>query len=295
MLNLLDDIHGLTDSEVTELGRLGPREMSSQILPACFNELARRVKAWIVLRHRPADEFTKLSDQLFSLSAFMDKETVRRTLTYARGFREAEPHVSRLIRLLGDAQNIEGLRLVRKTLRGAKWKEHRRLINDALIRAGCFTGADVRELVSTGKEPLSAFAACWFLWHDHDLKLQVHIPSAPTDLMRERYSYGEDTDIASFFYDAFWIALYVGFCAQGNDYSMIHPSLSGEDLGWLSQGLANLEETAKVIAEGRRAPTFSAVYINAADVETVQWSSGHQRQYEQYRAFTQARSYTEIR
>lgn len=287
-LNLLDDIHGLTDSEATELGRLGSREMSSQILPACFNELARRVNAWIVLRHRPADEFTKLSDQLLSLSALMDKETVRRTLTYARGFREAEPHVSRLIRLLGDAQNIEGLRLVRKTLSGAKWKDHRRLINDALVRAGSFAGADVRELVSPGKEPFSAFAACWFLWHDRDAKLEVHIPPVPTDLIRERYSYGENTDVASFFYDVFWIALYAGLSAQGNDYSMIHPSLSRDGMGWLSQGLENLEETAKVIAEGRLAPTFSSVYTKSADVETVQWGSDHQREYEQYRAFTQA-------
>ena len=164
MLNLLDDIHDLTDSEVTELGRLGHRDISSQILPACFDELARRVNAWIVLRHRPADEFTKLSDQLLSLSAFMRKETVRHTLRYVRGFREAEPHILRLIRLLGDAQNIQGLQLVRKTLGGAKWKDHRRLIHDALIRAASFTGADVRELVPLGTEPLSAFAACWFLW-----------------------------------------------------------------------------------------------------------------------------------
>ena len=288
MLKLLDDIHDLTDSEVTELGRLGHRDISSQILPACFDELARRVNAWIVLRHRPADEFTKLSDQLLSLSAFMRKETVRHTLRYVRGFREAEPHILRLIRLLGDAQNIQGLQLVRKTLGGAKWKDHRRLIHDALIRAASFTGADVRELVPLGKEPLSAFAACWFLWRDRGVKLEAHAPPVPTDLIRERYSYGENTDVASFFYDAFWIALYVGFCAQGNDYSMIHPSLSGEDLGWLPQGLAKLEETAKDIAEGRLAPTFSVVYTKAGDVEPVQWGSDNQREYEQYRAFTQA-------
>jgi hypothetical protein len=125
-LNLLDGINDLTDSEVTELARRGPREMSSQILPACFDELARRVNAWIALRHRPENEFTNLSDQLLSISALMDKETVRRTLRYARGFKKAEPHVSRLIRLLGDAQNIEGLQLIRETLSGRKWKDHRR-------------------------------------------------------------------------------------------------------------------------------------------------------------------------
>jgi hypothetical protein len=91
ILNLLDDIHDLTDSEVTELARLGPNEMSPQILQACLKELARRVNAWIVLRHRPQQEFTKLSDQLLSISALMDKETVRRTLNYTRGFRNPNP------------------------------------------------------------------------------------------------------------------------------------------------------------------------------------------------------------
>ena len=288
MLNLLDDIQDLTDSEVTELGRLGPRDMSSQILPACFNELARRVSAWIVLRHRPAGEFTKLSDHLLSLSALMGKETVRRTLNYVRGFEEAEPHILRLIRLLGDAQNIEGLLLVRKTLSGTKWKNHRRLINDALIRTGKFRGADVRELVPLGKESLSAFAACCFLWRDRDAKIEMHIPSAPKNLIREHYSFSENAEITSFFCEVFWTAVYAGFCAKGSDYSMIHLALGEKDLGWLPQGLAKFEKIARNIAEGRLAPTFSAVYAEAADLEPVQWPPASEKEYAQYRAFKEA-------
>lgn len=284
-LNLLDDIHDLTDSEVTELARRGPSEMSSQILPACLDELARRINAWIALRHRPEQEFTKLSDQLLSVSALMDKETVRRTLNYARGFRKPEPHVSRLIHLLGDAQNIELLQLVRKTLSGAKWKDQRRLIHDALIRAASFAGADVRELIPIGKESLSAFAACWYVWRDRDAKLEVHIRPVPRDLIRERYSLGENADVTSFFYDAFWIALYVALLAKGSDYSMLHPGLGEDDLGWLPQGLAKLEKIARDVAEGRLAPTFSAVYAEAVDVEPVQWPPAPEREYAQYRAF----------
>jgi hypothetical protein len=286
-LNLLDDIHDLTDSEVTQLARLGPKEMSPQILPACLNELARRVNAWIVLRHRPEREFTELSDHLLSVSALMDKETVRRTLNYTRGFRKPEPHVSRFIRLLCDAQNIEGLQLVRKTLSGAKWKDHRRLVHDALIRAGSFKGADVRELLPIGNESLSAFAACYFLWRDRDAKMEVHIPLVPNNLIREYYSLGENEDVTSFFYDVFWTALHVGFCAKGG-YSMIHPGLGEADLGWLPQGLAKLQEIARDIAEGRLVPTFSAVYAKAADVEPVQWGPGPEREYAQYRAFNEA-------
>ncbi len=287
-LNLLDDIHELTDSEVTELARLGPVATSSQTLPACFNELARRVNAWIALRHRPEQEFTKLSDQLLSVSALMDKETVRRTLNYARGFRRPEPHVSRFIRLLGDAQNIEGLQLVRETLSGAKWKDHRRLTNDALIRTGSFTGSDVRELVPLGKESLSVFASCWFLWRDRDAKLEVHLPPVPRDLIRDHYSLVENADVTSFFYEAFWTALYEGFRAKGSDYSVSHPGLGEEDLGWLPQGLARLEEIARGIVEGRLVPTFSAVYTKAVDVEPVQWGPTPDREYAQYRAFKEA-------
>ena len=215
----------------------------------------------------------------------MDKETVRRTLNFALRFKEPGPHVSRLIRLLGDAQNIEGLQLVRKRLSDTKWKNHQRLINDAFIRAGSFKGADVRELVPLGKESLSAFSACWFLWRERDAKIEVYIPPVPSDLIREHYSLGENADVTSFFYEAFWTALYLGFSAKGSYYSMIYPGLGGGDLGWLPQGLAKLEEIARKIADGRLFPTFSAVYVEAADVKPVQWGPAPKREYAQYRAF----------
>lgn len=286
-LNLLDDIHDLTDSEVTELARLGPDEMRSQTLPTCLDEMARRVNAWVELRHRPESEFTKLSDQLLSVSALMDEETVRRTLNYACGFKRPEPHVSRFIRLLGYARNIKGLQLVFKELCSDKWRDHRRSIHDALIRAASFVGADVREHVSFGEEPLSAFAACWFLWRDRDAKLEVHIPSVPDDLTRKRYSHSENADVTLFFYDAFWITLYVGFRAKGRDYSMIHPGLGKDDLGWLPQGLKRLEEIARKIVEGLLAPTFSAVYSETVDIESVQWGTVPESEHAQYRAFNE--------
>ena len=289
MLNLLDDIRDLSGSEVTELARHSLTEMASQILPACLNELGRRVNAWIALRHRPEQEFTKLSDQLLSVSALMDKETVRRTLNYARGFKNPEPHVLRLIRLIGDARNIEGLQFIRNALSSAKWKDHRRLINDALIRAGRFKGADVRELVSLSKEPLSAFAACCFLWCDRDVNIEIHIPPVPSDMNRKRYSYGENADVTSFFYDTFWTALYVGIRAKGSDdNSMIHPVIGDGDLGWLLQGQARLVDIATDIAEGRLVPSFSVVYTAAADLDPVHWRQAQESEYAQYRAFNEA-------
>ena len=82
--------------------------------------------------------------------------------------------------------------------------------------------------------------------------------------------------------------MYVGFRANCNDYSMIHPGLGGDDLGWLPRGLAKLEEIASDIAQGKVAPTFSAVYVEAVDVEPVQWGPAPEREYSQYRAFKEA-------
>ena len=287
-LNLLDNIQDLTDNEVTELARRGPSKTSSQVLPACRNELARRVNAWIVLRHRPERDFTNLSGQLLSVSALMDKEIVRRTLNYLRGFIKPEPHVSRFIRLLGDGENIQGLQLVRKTLSSAKWKDQRQLIDDAFVRVASFAGADVRELVSLRKEHLSAFVACWFLWRDRKTKVEVHMPPVPSELIGEQYSLLDNADVSSFFYDAFWIALYVGLRANGNDFSIIYPGLGKEKLGWLPKGLAIIEKIAREIAEARIAPTFSAVYTESADIERVEWGPSPETEYRQYLAFKEA-------
>ena len=287
-LNLLDDIHDLTDSEVMELARLGPVSISSQTLPACLNELVRRVNAWIALRHRPGREFIELFDQFLSVSALMDEETVWHALNYARRFREPESHVSNFIRLLDNAQNIKGLQFVLKNLSTDNWKDHRRLIHDALLRVASFKGADPIEFVSLGNDSLSVFAACWLLWRDRETKLEVHIPQVPGDLISERYSSGEDTVISSFFYNAFWIALYVALRANGNHFSLIHPGLGEGDLGWLPQGLAKLEEIARIIAEGWLTPTFSTVYTEAVDVEPVPWAPPSERGFAQYRAFKEA-------
>ena len=286
-LNLLDDIHDLSDSEVTELARLGPDSVAAQVLPACLNELARRVNAWITLRHRPEQEFTKLSDQLLAVSALMDEATVRRTLNFARGFRNPEPHVSRLIQLLGEAQNTEGLQLVRKTLSAAKWLEQRRSIDDAIIRAAGFAGADPKELIPPARKPLSAFAASWFLWRNRNADITAHIPPVPSDLIRERYSLGNNADVTDFFCDAFWIAIYFGLKADG-DYSLIYPGLVTTDQGWLPNGLVMLEEVAQGICNGKIAPSFSVVYSETEGLRPVAFGPSPEREYSQYRAFLEA-------
>lgn len=288
ILNLLDEIHDLTDSEVAELARHTPKEMASQILLACCDELSRRINVWITLRHRPAQEFTKLSDQFLAVSALMDEKMVKRAVKYIRQYKIPQPHILKLIHQLDAAQNIKGLHLVHKLLRGTKWESHRRLLNDALIRAASLAGADVRKLVRVRSDCLSAFAACWFLWRDYDVKLTIHVPLVLRSITRQVYLEGEHEDIASFFYDEFWIALYVGLCAKGRKYAMVPHGLAEEDLGWLPQGLAKLEQIARGIAEGQLAPTFAVIYTRAADILPVRWEAASKREYQQYCAFSEA-------
>lgn len=287
-LNLLDEIHALDDDEVLELAQKGPEEASSETLPVCFGELARRVNAWISLRHRPEQEFTKLSNQLLSLASLMDGETVRRTLAYARGFRRPELHVSRLISLLADAQNVEGLHLVRKTLHGAKWAAQRRMIDDNLIRIGSFQGSDVSVLVQANGEAVSLYAACWFLWRDRTEQPPVYAPPIPAELIRERYSLTGNADVEEFYIDSFWAVLRAGLIAGDDAYEIIHPGLDGDDPGWLLVGLDKLVDVARNIARGQLAPSFSVVFAASGDVAPVHWGPSPEREHAQYRAFRNA-------
>jgi hypothetical protein len=287
-LNLLDEIQILANNEIFELARKGPDEVAAQTIPVCFEELARRVNAWIILRHRPAGEFTKLSDQLLSLGALKNVETVRRILAYARGFRHPKPHVSRLISLLGDAQNIEGLQFVRKTLSGAKWAEQRRLIDDALIRIGSFQGADVMTLVRPGKQPISLYAACWFLWRDRTARHAAYTPPIPSGLIRKRYLSTEYNDLEAFYIDSFWGALRRGLMAGGDASETHHVHLDGDDPGWLIVGLHKLLEIARDLACERLAPSFSAVFTASNDIAPLRWVLVPERHHAHYRAFRDA-------
>ena len=173
------------------------------------------MNAWIILRHRPENEFTKPSDQFLSIAGMADANSVRQALAYTRGFRRPEPHVSRLIRWLAIAQNIEGLQLVRKTLRDAKWAAQRRMIDDELIRIGSFQGADGSALVHADGEVLCLFAACWLLWRDRKAQPAVHLPPIPAELIREHYSLTDNPDVEEFYIDSFWTALHAGLAAGG--------------------------------------------------------------------------------
>lgn len=287
-LNLLDEIFALDDDEVLELARKGPEEASEEIVPICFEELARRVNAWVRLRHRSDQEFSKLSDQLLCVASLMGVETVRRTLMYTRRFSDPKPNVSLFIKLLADAQNIEGLQFVHKALRGIKWAAQRRLINESFIRICSLQGAAASELVQVNAETISPFTATWFVWHDSTSRPKVHPQLIPRELVRESYSLTSNDDVEEFYVNSFWAMLHTGLIAGDDDYEIIHPGLQGDDFGWLLVGLKKLEDIARHIASGELPPSFSTVFTFSEDIPTIQWGPSPEREYAQYRAFRNA-------
>jgi hypothetical protein len=72
---------------------------------------------------------------------------------------------------------------------------------------------------------------------------------------------------------------------SSSEYSITRSSLKDANAGWLPTGVDKLEQTAREIAAGRLAPTFSAIYAASRDIAPVEWGASPEREYTQYRAF----------
>lgn len=287
IFNLIDAPYELTDAEVAAIARFGPSDLATETLPECLSELGRRINTWIALRHRPHGEFTKLIDQLITVSALMGAKDIDRALRFIVSFESPRPYVGRLVGALGNARNLPGLQLVLAKLEGDSWAEQRVRVINEIIRFAGFDGADARELIARSDGPISPFAACWFLSRGHDLTSDVRHADVPSGLIQGRYSYGLNEGLAGFFCDSFWSALYAAFRAGGAPYSLIPQDLGG-DPGWISLGLSKLEEVASKIATGAIAPDFAAVYDGTAGLRPVVHGPSPEEDYTQYIAFCEA-------
>ena len=286
-LNLIDAPFELSDEEVGAIGRYGLAELASETQPACLGELGRRINTWISLRHRPHGEFTKLIDELIAVSAQMGPADVERVLSFLLGFKDPEPYVAKLIRLLGGARNIGGLQLALTKLQDHAWNELRVRVCDEIIRIAGINGADARQLNLSGNGPISPFAAYWFLSRGFDLPSEVRHADVPTGLVQGRYAYGMREEVVAFFWDSFWSALYVAMRAGDAPYTLIPRNLGGEE-GWIGVGLAQLEETAASIATGELEADFAAVYLGSADIAAVLHGPSPEEDYTQYIAYCEA-------
>ncbi|NII11289.1 ATP-binding protein [Oleiagrimonas sp. C23AA] len=285
--NAIDAPYVLSDAEVGAIARFGPSDLQTETLPESLSELARRINTWIALRHRPHGEFTKLIDQLISVSALMEASDVNRVLLFILSFKAPEPFVGKLVSALGNARNLAGLQLVISRLEGDSWAKQRARVLDEIIRFTGFSGTDARQLISGADGSISPFAAYWFISRGHDLPSKVCHADVPAGLIRDRYSYGLHQELTCFFCESFWSALYVALRAAGAEYTLIPQDLGG-DPGWARLGLKKLEEIASKIATGLTTPDFAAVYDGSADLAPVVHGPSPKEDYSQYIAFCEA-------
>lgn len=283
-MNLLDDLQDLSAEEIVALAKQTPMAVRTEVAAAGLQELGRRVNAWIELRHKPEHEFQNLSDRLLSAAAFAGPSVVPRILRYLKGYRDPVPHCDTYIDLLGNAQDIEALLAVGKRMRGQKCSDQRRLIQEHVLRAALFKGANPRNLIKPVATDLTPFTAAWVVKAGIVPSIGFHSSPPPEDLLRDRYSVGSNPELSLFFRDFFWTALCLSFQAQG-DFSLLYPSRDSNQLGWLESALLCLEDVARGISLGGHPATFSTIYEAADALDTLDHVGPNNRNGAQYRAF----------
>jgi hypothetical protein len=282
-LNLLDDFRELSDEEITRLAQYGPPSSRGEAVQECFAELARRVNSWVDMRHRPGHEFAKLSDHLLTVAALAGVRLVPSILEYLSQFEEGDQHYSRYIGFLGEGQDIDALLAVKKVLCGRTWSAHRGQIQEHILSAALFKGADPSALIEEGEE-LTPATAAWFLKEYPAIKRRIHLTPVPKDLLRERYTSSDTGDIERFLYDSFWTALCVNLRAAG-DFSYVYPGLSADATSWIRRALTCLERAARDLANQSIPFAFSTIYDAASSIAAVPFSGRIEQDHAQYLGF----------
>ncbi|WP_292483411.1 NACHT domain-containing protein [Mesorhizobium sp.] len=286
-LNLLDTLEDLTNDELGALARHGPEALRKELVDGCYAELARRINIWIVLRHRPADDFSKLSSAFLGVAALAGAERVPRVMDFLKGYRKPESHILRYIDFLAQIHDIEALNAVQNSLSNAKWAWHRRKIQGHILRAALFVGADPLQRLKKGRFKHSPFVAGWFSCKAPTARYDFEIPPIPTNLLRDRSAPTDSIDLHAFFVDAFWIALRANKVSEGQ-FSSIYPGLERGSLGFIDSALDCLEECAANLAAGDMPWTFSTLFIGAADVPNITFIGRNETAQAHYLGFRKA-------
>lgn len=283
-LNLIDDLQDLKADEIVALAQRSLPALRTEVAAAGLSELGRRVNAWIELRHKPEHEFQALSDRLLSVAASTGESVVSRLLRYLRGYRNPAPHCDTYIDQLGQAHDIDALMAVKARMRGAKYSQQRRRIQEHVLRAALFKGANPRPLIKITDTELTPFTAAWLLKAGVVKCVGFQSAPPPADLLRDRYSIGSNPDLSRFLCEFFWTALCISYQADG-EFSLLYPSRDSKKLGWLEGALLCLEDTARAIAAGDLAANYSSIYVAADALESLEHVGPNDRNGAQFRAF----------
>lgn len=279
--NLLDKLPELDHGYLPWLARLAPAELRDEVTTACVEELARRISAWLVLRHRPGQEFVALADSFVACALLQGEPTLPRIMRFLRGFRLPAARLTHYISGLGDQADLGSLTRLRSELRQARWQEERRDIEAQLLRAALRVGRDPRSVLNRPSRTLSPLVAAWRRLQRPHTPVVIAEPPIPGDLLRERYFSESAPQLEQFFVDAFW--LYVCRADISGGPVTVYPQLDREAMGWMAKGLSALESAASSVSgEGYG---FSTPYEAAAELAPVQFSNRHERDYSFYIAF----------
>jgi hypothetical protein len=266
--NLADELPGLSDDEVLMLAKAAPDNLKDEIVAASVREYSRRVNVWIELRHRPENEFVKVTHLLLDAAALCKKPEVKRILRFLNGFKKPQSYVLYFAERLSDTGNVDALLALRSLLKEANWESERARIDDNVLRSCCFIRANPSTRLTAPEALTSPLRGSWLRLHKPEVPLKLRLCAVPENLVRERHEYGLDTGVRDFFHEVFFSALATALAAEG-DYQFIYPGLAREGLGWMETAIDTLEGTAREIADGTSKPSFSTPFLGAANLSNI--------------------------
>lgn len=286
-LNLLDDLQALRDDELAALARYGPAALRKELVDGCMRELRRRINTWTVLRHRTADDFSKLSDAALQVGALAGVARVPDVMGFLKGYREPSSHILRYIGYLAQARDVGALDEVHALLKGGQWATHRRKIQEHILRASMFVGADPLQRLKRGCFKHSPMVAAWLCRVAAGTRCDVHLPQISPDLVLKRDTPAESVDLEHFLVEAFWTALRTNILAIG-EFSSIYPPLNRGNLGFIDDALDCLERCAAELASDTMPWRYSTPFLSAAGLPSVPFKGGNDTERARYVGFRRA-------
>lgn len=282
--NLIDSPVEVEDDEWTQLVLHAPSDRRSEVAGAAVEELWRRVAAWIALRHKPGQDFDRTLDALVRCAARDGVIGLPRLLRLLARHRDPQSLFDRFVRGLGDAGDIDTLKVLRRSLSGRAHAETRRRCQEEMLRAAWRQGGDPVQLLGRFVL-LSPLLAARTVLRDPTARPRLDLPPPPGDIVKRRYRGQKSPGLEKFFRDYFWSAVVV---RRTGDPSAGYHGLDRSGLGWARNALEILDGAADGIVTGDVRPCFATLFIELADLAPVAFSNEREQDYFQYVAFRKA-------
>src|SRR5665213_1751372 len=243
-----------------------PDDFEKDLRDSSVQELMRRVNVWIELRHRSQDEFARLTHHLLDAAGGSTVETAERVTRFLKGFKDSASLLVDYIQAIGKAANLEVLFFLLPKLHGDLATIDRSL-QDELARTAGFLDVDLGARLSELPNSLSPLLSCWFALRGQTFVLMT-LPLAPTRMGDEDMRVGRGSGVDRFLHGVFFSALATALRAEG-DFSWIYPGFNRDEVGWLSEAIDCLEQTASAIVSGGLNADFLAPYEGASTLAEV--------------------------